>query len=884
MTTALVDRAAEALELAAAHPARAVSLGSALVTQAHADRDHAALSIAERALGIASLHRRGLDAAIGHLRDAIAHARRAGSTDLAAQARMTLAFALSSRGRSRDGLREIEAALVDLRGTDLARGRAQRAAILLQLGRLDEALAGYSAVLPVLREAGDWMWVWRVLSNRAVLYGQRLELAAAEADLQEAAAVCERFGLVNPAAYVRQNLGWIATLAGDVPAALRYLDDAEGRLRRLDSQLGEVLRDRAELLLSVYLTAEARVAAAAAVEALEGERRLNALPEARLVLARAALLDRDPQLALEQARRAATEFRRQGRDDGLALARLAGLMSRLSTESRSRISLRQVEQAADALDATHWSAAATEACVLAGTLAQERGRTAAARRYWQRASQGRNQGPATVRARAWYATALLRQATGDSGGAAKAARAGLRIVDEYRASMGATDLRAYAAGHRTDLVQLGLRLAVDSGRARRVLEWAERGRASLRYTGSVRPMDDPVLRTTLAELRTVASEVDRLGRTGRANSRALGRQVTLERQVRDQFRAGHGVAELTEPVPPEQLSTALNGAVLVEFVELDGKLSAVTVDGSGTRLRELGPVAASGELLDRITFALRIIGRARTSADSRAAAGAVLRDAAAHLDDALLRPLLRQGTQAPLALVPTGRLQSVPWSILPSCVGRPIVVATSAASWHRAHSGGTVHAGTAAVVAGPHLPGAESEAIAVAGIYRTEPLLGKAATAEAALRALRGADLVHLAAHGRLRADNPLFSFLALADGPLMVYDLEGLGQAPPTVVLAACDSGRHVVCAGDELLGLAATLLAHGTRQLVGPVIPISDSGTAQLMIEFHRLLAGGSAAADALVRAQGSAADEGGPTMAAAAGFVCVGAGLPAPRPDPR
>src|SRR5689334_15896147 len=141
MTTALVARAGEALDMAGSDPARAVSLSSALVRQARANRDHTALSIAERALGIAALHRRGLDAAIGHLRDAIAHARRAGSTDLAAQARMTLAFALSSRGRSRNGLREIEAALVDLRDTDLARGRAQRAAILHQLGRLDEALA-----------------------------------------------------------------------------------------------------------------------------------------------------------------------------------------------------------------------------------------------------------------------------------------------------------------------------------------------------------------------------------------------------------------------------------------------------------------------------------------------------------------------------------------------------------------------------------------------------------------------------------------------------------------------------------------------------------------------------------------------------------------------
>src|SRR5439155_4000216 len=134
----------------------------------------------------------------------------------------------------------------DLRGVDRARARAQRAAILQLLGRLDEALADYSAALPQLRAAGDWMWVWRALSNRGVVRGHRLELAAAEADLREAAALAQRQEMPLPAAYARQNLGWIATLAGDVPAALHHLDAAERRLRELDSQLGEVLRDRAE--------------------------------------------------------------------------------------------------------------------------------------------------------------------------------------------------------------------------------------------------------------------------------------------------------------------------------------------------------------------------------------------------------------------------------------------------------------------------------------------------------------------------------------------------------------------------------------------------------------------------------------------------------------
>jgi hypothetical protein len=538
-----------------------------------------------------------------------------------------------------------------------------------------------------------------------------------------------------------------------------------------------------------------------------------------------------------------------------------------------------VAEVAQALEAARWSGAATEARVLAGTLAQERGRTALACQHWERAGRHRTQGPATVRARAWYATALLRHARGDRRGAIIATRTGLRIVDEYRAGMGATDLRAYAAGHRTELVRLGLRLAFDTGRAARVLEWAERGRASLLRVGSVRPPDDPELRTALAELRAAAAEVDELQHAGRSATRAQARQVLLERKVRDHFRIRRGVVEVTEPVPPERLGAALHGAVLVEFVELDRELYAVTLTGRGLRLHQLATEATVSQLLDRITFALPRLGRARARADSRAALSALLHDAAARLDAALLGPLAAELGGAPLVLVPTGRLQSVPWSILPSCAGRPVVVVPSAAAWYQAGTGSAVRPGTAVVVAGPHLKGAEQEATEVAKIYGTEPLLGADATADATVRALRGADLVHLAAHGRLWAENPLFSSLTLADGPLMVYDLEGLDQVPPIVVLAACDSGRHVVCSGDELLGLAATLLAHGTRQLVGSVIPVPDIETAPLMVQFHRLLSDGRTAAEALAEVQRAAADEGGAALAAAAGFVCVGAGPAGP-----
>ena len=66
-----------------------------------AARDHAAWSIAND--GLAAYHNDDVDTAIRHLREAIARARRCGSTQLAAQARMTLAFVQTSRGRSGPG-------------------------------------------------------------------------------------------------------------------------------------------------------------------------------------------------------------------------------------------------------------------------------------------------------------------------------------------------------------------------------------------------------------------------------------------------------------------------------------------------------------------------------------------------------------------------------------------------------------------------------------------------------------------------------------------------------------------------------------------------------------------------------------------------------------
>ena len=112
----------------------------------------------------------------------------------------------------------------------------------------------------------------------------------------------------------------------------------------------------------------------------------------------------------------------------------------------------------------------------------------------------------------------------------------------------------------------------------------------------------------------------------------------------------------------------------------------------------------------------------------------------------------------------------------------------------------------------------------------------------ATLRALDGADIAHVAAHGSFRADNPLFSSLLLSDGPLTVYDLERLGTAPRAIMLAACDSALSAAGPGDEMTGLAGALLAVGASAVIAPLLPLPDEVSARLADGWHRRVCAGA------------------------------------------
>jgi CHAT domain-containing protein len=111
-----------------------------------------------------------------------------------------------------------------------------------------------------------------------------------------------------------------------------------------------------------------------------------------------------------------------------------------------------------------------------------------------------------------------------------------------------------------------------------------------------------------------------------------------------------------------------------------------------------------------------------------------------------------------------------------------------------------------------------------------------------------------VAAHGQHQVENPLFSSLRLADGPLFAWELD---RSPAHVVLSACELGVATVRPGDEALGLTSVLLHLGTASVVSSVARVGDWIAEQTMAAYHAALASGAdpatALADALADATG-------------------------------
>ena len=894
--------AGAALDLVPADPARAAAQAARAVELARRQGDRGAQSTAHRALGLAARELGDLGGALTALHAAVRVATAAGLPQVAAQARMSRAFVLLSQGRTAAALRDAEAAVASMRGLDRARALAQRGLVLQRSGRLDDALAIYARALPALRRHHDRLWEARLRNNRALLHAYRGDPRRAKADIARAEQLYTVLDLPRARAGARWNLGLIEGKRGDIPASLAAFDSAVEAYRKADLPMAALLTEKGGVLLSAGLADEALQTLAAAVAEHAQRGQAADLAEAQLLFARAQLSAGGPGPAGASAAAARRGFTRQHRPAWAAAALYVEVHAAWAGGERSPRLLRLAREAARRLEATGWGTEALDIRLLIARIATDLGRLDLATAELRATARARGAAQLDRRARAWHALALLRAQSGDRRGAYAAVSAGLAAADRHRAMLGATELRVLVAAQVAELAALGVALAIEDGDPERVLGAAERYRAAALRIRPVLPSADERLVELRTALRLAADEAES-ARLGGTPMQALSRrQHALEEQLRQRLRHAPG-----EQAPGEQaaagghpalasdaatmagLATALDGRVLVEYVESGGDLYAVIIEAGRPALRALGPAGQVAAELDSLRFAWRRLLTGHGSAASLRAAADLTAHAAGRLDDALLAPLGPLPAGCPLVLVPPGSLRSLPWPMLPGCAARPVTVAPSAASWlaartraapgrpQAAQRGPAPRAGRRVVlVAGPGLKTAAEEIEALSAVYPgAQVLTGREATVSAALRALDGADVAHVAAHGSFRADNPLFSSLLLADGPLTVYDLERLGSAPRSIMLAACDSALSTAGPGDEMTGLAAALLAVGASAVIAPLLPLPEEVSARLAHDWHRRVGEGATPAAALAEVTAPAAADGPLARLSAATLVCLGYG---------
>lgn len=310
-----------------------------------------------------------------------------------------------------------------------------------------------------------------------------------------------------------------------------------------------------------------------------------------------------------------------------------------------------------------------------------------------------------------------------------------------------------------------------------------------------------------------------------------------------------------EPVQPY----LAEGTTLLEYFKIDGRLVVFIVNSDKVIAEKLPQdLETVDRLIQLLWLNLRTI--VRLPVEQRVALIANLRGVLQQLYGALIAPLeAHLASTDALIIVPHAALHYLPLHALYD--GQHYLLENyeisylPAASLLRYCLQARNSDGSVVVFGHSHqdrLPYTLAEARQVADLWGGTPFLGKAATVNRFNEQAGQARLLHLAAHADFRADNPLFSGLALEDGRVTTLDVFNLQLNSELVTLSACQTGRSVVGGGDELQGMMRAFLSAGAASLLASLWPVDDQSTARMMQRFYQGLVAGWSRRTALRRAQ--------------------------------
>ncbi len=581
------------------------------------------------------------------------------------QARMllTLGFSVHELGDTAAGMRMLELAeRVSARhgpGALTVISRAQQGVMLLREGRLAEALEALDRAVELIDQAPAEDQV-KLLINRGEVHRQSGTLSPATTDYARAYAIATEAGLDELAFAARHNLGYAHYLSGDLPRALEVMATVEEA--DSDHYKGIVGLDRARVLLSAGLLADADATLAAAADALARTDLVPMLAEAELARAEAALLDDD----VDRARALADR----------ALARVAPRDNRRTTAS-AELTVLRIAAAADPADPAVEATAVELGDRLGGLGLDHQARLARLIALETRLAGSDPVDPRDlrltpglpmdVRLRARLARGTLGLRQGSPARARSEARAGLTELADYQAQFGSLDLQTAAAAHGMKLAAMAVEQELRQNRPTAVLGWLERARAISGRVPEVQPPEDPVGAELLTRLRWVLNELETGGPDADPTGALRRQRGELQSLIRSRSWTVRGTTGAAAVPSITDLRQRLGDATLIALFRLHDRVHAVVLTRRRARLHDLGDGARLDALTGRIGADLDALAMAHIPESLRAAASRSLRSSLQVLDDLLIAPL--DLPCAPAVLLPPGRLAALAWGALPQPAG-----------------------------------------------------------------------------------------------------------------------------------------------------------------------------------------------------------------------
>ncbi len=744
------------------------------------------------------------------------------------------------RYRARSALRIFEELNSDV---DIAMTKVNWANLLHRQDRHKEAERLYAEAARFFETAGNKFAVARCNYNRANTLVQLFDMEAAEALYDQSATIYDELARVVDATDARYGLAWAHMLQGKFHVALRELAECQEAYREAGQYRGVALceLDRAEVYLGLNLLEDA-VSAATSAERWFKEHGFRYESSKAAFFEGMAFLNQDSRKqakrSLERARIGFAEDKNNG-----FLAAVHLQKARLTKDSHARDKmLRRAQQYYAKAQLPLWQAVcdielASTAPVRSARLKRLNGNPALQHvphlyAQWQTIkgdaalAQGR-----TDEARSYWQAAADRL---------DAVRIQLPPV-EIRSRYG----RNISSPHRR-LISTEIKDHPEVAAA-----WIERYKTSGLWS-PVNPLlaDEQSRSSVLSSLTALAEQVAALSSriSGPSAERSI-RAATRDRQVRKlyvdvrQELARLEPEEASRPDSIENLANQIQSlseeGPIIQFHFSDGDLWALLHAGRRLRVHHWRDGQKYVEtILRRWRFHLEktLLGSEQRTAETVAGEHRLLEN----VGNWLWEPLEIGSYCRRVLIVPDGELSNLPWSAIrignqPLMETHDFVLTPSIRHHLKARSIKTRSQRVEVFLgADEFLPEIRRESELLAGqggssVHIHDPARRSDWPGNGSRR------VWHFAGHAQLRSDNPFYSFLQMADGPLFAADFRLRQVNVDLVTLAACRSGEQVTVPGEESSGMVRSLLEMGARNIIGSHWPVADKSTALWMTAFY-------------------------------------------------